>query len=86
MMNAPIILTIIKAEYLDGYRIKAVFNNGVTKVIAFSAIIANGKGLCKKLANLDYFKSFQLDPFTIDWSNEIGFAPEYLYEQGQTEA
>ena len=33
---------------------------------------------------LDYFKSFKLDPFSVDWNNEIGFAPEYLYEKGQT--
>jgi len=31
---------------------------------------------------LDYFKSFRLDPFTVDWNDEIGFAPRYLYERG----
>ena len=36
----------------------------------------------KKLQDLDYFKAFTLDPFTIDWNDEIGFAPEYLYERG----
>ena len=30
-----------------------------------------------------YFKSFRLDPFTVDWSDEIGFAPRYLYERGK---
>ena len=35
-----------------------------------------------KLQNLDYFRNYTLDPFTVDWSNEIGFAPEYLYEIG----
>jgi hypothetical protein len=39
------------------------------------------KGICKKLQDLDYFKSFRLDPFTVDWNDEIGFAPEYLYEK-----
>jgi hypothetical protein len=42
------------------------------------------KGICTKLQNLDYFKNFKLDPFSVDWNNEIGFAPEYLYEKGQT--
>lgn len=28
----------------------------------------------------NYFKSFKLDPYTVDWNNEIGFAPEFLYE------
>jgi hypothetical protein len=40
------------------------------------------KGICKKLQDIDYFKAFTLDPFTIDWNDEIGFAPEYLYERG----
>ena len=31
---------------------------------------------------LNYFRSFTLDPFTVDWNNEIGFAPESLYERG----
>ena len=38
------------------------------------------KGICIKLQDEDYFKSIALDPFTVDWNNEIGFAPEYLYE------
>ena len=34
------------------------------------------------LEDLEYFKKFTLDPWTVDWNNEIGFAPEYLYEVG----
>lgn len=82
-MENVTILTIAEAEYVDAYKIKAKFNNGVTKLIDFSQIISNGLGLCKKLADLNYFKKFTLDPFTIDWNNEIGFAPEYLYELGE---
>lgn len=78
------ILAIAEAEYVDAYKIRAKFNNGETKIIDFSFIINKGMGLCQKLADLNYFKNFTLDPFTIDWNNEIGFAPEYLYEIGQT--
>ena len=35
-----------------------------------------------KLQDKDYFRAFTLDPFTVDWNNEIGFAPEYLFEIG----
>lgn len=28
------------------------------------------------------FKNFKLDGSTVDWNNEIGFAPEYLYKHG----
>ena len=40
------------------------------------------KGICCKLSDMTYFKNFTLDPFSIDWNNEIGFAPEYLLAQG----
>ena len=28
------------------------------------------------------FTPLMLDPFTVDWNDEIGFAPRYLYERG----
>lgn len=39
------------------------------------------KGVCNKLRDLDYFKSFALDYFTVDWNNEIGFAPKFMYKR-----
>ena len=61
---------------------KLTFNDGCIKMCDFAPMAQ--KGICTKLQNLDYFKSFKLDPFSVDWNNEIGFAPEYLYEKGQT--
>lgn len=78
------ILTVEKAEYIDEYKIKALFNNGNEKIIDFKDLAYTKKGILAKLRNLAYFKAFTLDPFTIDWNNEIGFAPEYLYEIGTT--
>lgn len=78
------LLTITKAKYLDGYRIEAVFSNGIKKLLDFYGVIRNGKGIVKKLSDVNYFKSFSLDPFTIDWNNEIGFDPQDLYELGET--
>lgn len=78
------LLTIVKAKYLDGYRIEAVFSNGIKKLLDFTDIINNGKGIVQKLSNVNYFKNFTLDPFTIDWNNEIGFDPQDLYERGKT--
>lgn len=34
------------------------------------------------LKDKNYFKNFTIDPFSINWNNEIGFAPEFLYENG----
>ena len=50
------------------------------KSFDFSPLLT--KGICEKFTDLEYFKNFTIDPFTIDWNNEIGFAPEYLYENG----
>ncbi len=74
------ILTVTQAEYLDGYTLVILFNNGEKKTFDFSTLL--DKGVCGKLKDKDYFKNFTIDPFSIDWNNEIGFAPEFLYENG----
>lgn len=73
------ILTVTNAEYVGGYTLRIAFSNGVEKLFDFSGEL--DKGICRK--HLDYFRRFTIDPFTIDWNNEIGFAPEYLYENAQ---
>lgn len=79
-MNSNEILTVEKAEYLQGYTLRIWFSNGKQCLYDFSREFS--KGICHKLQDMGYFKRFKLDPFTIDWNNEIGFAPEYLYENG----
>ena len=65
------LLTVIKARYIDGYRIEAVFSNGIKKMIDFAPVIQRAKGIVKKLEDVEFFKKFTLDPFTIDWNNEM---------------
>ncbi|WP_455635954.1 DUF2442 domain-containing protein [Parabacteroides sp.] len=79
-MDTNEILTVQKAEYVQGYVLRILFSDGVEKLFDFSTELS--KGICRKLQDLNYFKRFTIDPFTIDWNNEIGFAPEYLYENG----
>ena len=79
-MDTNKILTVTKAEYVSDYTLRIRFSDGVEKLFDFSGELS--KGICRKLRDLEYFKRFTLDPFTIDWNNEIGFAPEYLYENG----
>ena len=74
------ILAITDAEYIEEYKLRLTFNNGAVRIVDFVPLMQ--KGICKKLLDKDYFRSFKLDPFTVDWNNEIGFAPEYLYEIG----
>lgn len=78
-MNSPLILKIIDARYVHDYVLCLTFNNGEVKFCDFLPLAQ--KGICKKLQNMDYFRKFRLDPFTVDWNNEIGFAPEFLLQR-----
>lgn len=75
-----LLLTVVGAEYDCDYTLRITFSNGEVRLVDFTPLMQ--KGICKKLQDIDYFKAFTLDPFTIDWNDEIGFAPEYLYKQG----
>ena len=81
-MGENFILTVDNAEYVSGHILLIRFNNGEERTFDFSPLLS--KGICRKLADLDYFKKFSIDAFTIDWNNEIGFAPEYLYKNGKS--
>ena len=73
-------LKVTNADYVRDHVLRLSFNDGTTKLVDFWPLAQ--KGICIKLQNLDYFRNYTLDPFTVDWSNEIGFAPEYLHEIG----
>ena len=73
-------INIKAAKYVSDYILELTFNTGEVKRFDFKSLY--NEGICRKLRNLSYFKKFTLDGFTVDWNNEIGFAPEYLYEHG----
>lgn len=78
MKGSFAILKIIGAEYVSEYKLRLTFNDGEVRVCDFEPL--SHKGICTKLQDMEYFKNFRLDPFSVDWNNEIGFAPEFLYE------
>lgn len=73
-------LEVVKAEYLNGYKVKLLFNNGETKIADLSQSL-NGS-VFAPLKDLDYFKRFSIKFNTIEWENGADFAPEYLFEIG----
>jgi hypothetical protein len=79
-MNNVFFLKVTSAEYVRDYILKLTFNDGAVKTVDFTPLMQ--KGICRKLQDMDYFRNFTLDPFSVDWNNEIGFAPESLYERG----
>ena len=74
------LLTVTAAEYVGDYTLRLTFSTGEVRLVDFTPLMQ--KGICRKLQDMEYFRNFTLDPFTVDWNNEIGFAPESLYERG----
>ena len=67
---------VVKAEYVDGYRIRLWFNNQMVKVVDLRSSL-KGK-VFEPLKNLNFFKRFAVKYNTIEWENGADFAPEYL--------
>lgn len=67
---------VVKAEYVDGYRIRLWFNNQVVKVVDLRSSL-KGK-VFEPLKDLNFFKRFAVKYNTIEWENGADFAPEYL--------
>ena len=56
-------IEVLKAEYVDGYRIKLWFNNNVTKVVDLKSSL---KGIVfEPLKDLDFFKKFSVKYNTV---------------------
>jgi hypothetical protein len=75
-------IEVVKAEYLNGYKLNLLFNNGDRRIVDLSNSL-NGE-VFAPLKNIDYFKNFRIKFNTIEWENGADFAPEYLYEIGTT--
>lgn len=67
---------VVKAEYVDGFRVRLWFNNKVTKVVDLRTSL-QGK-VFEPLKDLNFFKRFTVKYNTIEWENGADFAPEYL--------
>lgn len=72
------LLKITKATYLKDYMIKLTFNDGLKGIVDLKNSI---KGqVFKPLQNIEYFKTFTQNRWTIEWDCDADFAPEYLHE------
>ena len=69
---------ILSANYKGGYKLHLVFNDGT----ALTADLKDhlDKPIFKPLKDIDYFKSFKLNSFTVEWDNGADFSPEFLYD------
>lgn len=74
-------LKITLAEYIQDYRIRVRFNNGVERVFDFLPVIEKYP-VFKVLKDINLLKSFVLTD-TLEWNNgELDIAPEYILQNG----
>ena len=69
---------VIGAEYRGRYRIHVTFNDNTEKTIDCSEWLHGP--VFEPLKDVEYFKKFFLDGWTIAWPNGADIAPETLYE------
>lgn len=73
-------IEVIKAEYLEDYRLLLSFNNGERRIVDLSNSLKGS--VYTPLKDIGYFKNFSIKFNTVEWENGADFAPEYLYEIG----
>lgn len=74
-------LEVVKAEYIDGYRLRLFFNNGEVRIADLGSSLVGE--VFEPLRDVDLFKRFCIKFNTVEWENGADFAPEYLYEIGK---
>ncbi|PSR52168.1 DUF2442 domain-containing protein [Adhaeribacter arboris] len=72
---------VIKVEYIKDYELELYFNDGTSGIIDLKNNL--NKPVFEPLRNIQYFKNFKLNSWTITWENGADFAPEFLYEQAR---
>lgn len=78
------LIKIISADYVVDYKIHLKFNDGKSKIVDLKDELWGE--VFEPLRDINYFKKFSLNPFTIEWENGADFAPEFLYTFGEIEA
>jgi hypothetical protein len=73
------ILNIIEANYLDDFRVKLLFNDGLEKVVDLKDYMNSKKHtFFQSIKRVEEFKKFKLHK-TLIWDTGADIAPEYLY-------
>lgn len=72
------LLTVTNATHIRAYQLELTFSNGEVRLVDLKDRL--DKPVFIPLKDIAYFKSFRLNPFTIEWENGADFAPEYLFK------
>jgi hypothetical protein len=69
---------ITKASFVENYRISLEFNDSKSGIVDFSNIL--NLPIYKELNDIEKFKNFKLNSWTLEWENGADFSPEFLYK------
>lgn len=72
------LIRVIDATYLEKYKIRLKFTDGTIGIVDLENEIYGP--VFEPLKDIEYFKNFSLDTWTICWPNGADFSPEFLYE------
>ena len=68
---------ITRATYVSDYKIFLEFNDGASGEVDLGSQLQ--EPIFQPLQKEEYFKSFKLGDWTVEWENGADFAPEFLY-------
>jgi hypothetical protein len=73
-------ITVQKAKYIEGYKIKVEFSDGNSHIVDFIDFKMKS-GLFDQLKDIDNFRQFEVDEElgTIRWKNGLDISPESLF-------
>jgi len=75
------ILNITKAQYMEEFKVKVWFNDGLEKIVDLKNYIHSKKHpFFQPLKQIDEFKKFRVNK-TLVWDNGADIAPEYLHDR-----
>ena len=72
------LIRVIEAKYLEGYKINLKFSDGTNGNVDLENEIYGQ--IFEPLKDIEYFKKFAVDTWTICWPNGADLSPEFLYE------
>ncbi len=73
------LILVTAARYVSHYTLELTFSDGLKAEIDFTNWI-NKFPFFQPLQDIDYFKNFSLDGWTVVWENGADIAPETLHE------
>ncbi|MDE0472235.1 MAG: DUF2442 domain-containing protein [Ekhidna sp.] len=75
------LLKVIDAKYIDNYELRLSFNDGVKGVVDLKEkVFTDHRTVFKPLQEVEFFKKFTRNRWTIEWQNGVDIAPEFLHK------